>query len=246
MHTLRHLRTVGFLVTFFSFSIARSAEVTISCGGAGQEYALCKSGVEAWEKKTGNKVKVLPAASNTTERLALYQQLLAAKSADVDIFTVDVIWPGILGSHFEDLKPLVEAKHVESHFPAMIQNNTVGGKLLSIPWYTDAGLLYYRKDLLTKHKVEVPKTWEELGLAAKKVQTAERAAGQSKLWGFVFQGRAYEGLTCNALEWIHSFGGGQFIDDKGLVTISNDNASKALKTMSSWMGDIVQIGRAHV
>ena len=44
---------------------------------------------------------------------------------------------------------------------------------------------------------------------AQKIQDGEREAGSKDMWGFVFQGAAYEGLTCNALEWVASNGGGQ-------------------------------------
>ena len=40
----------------------------------------------------------------------------------------------------------------------------------------------------------------------------EKKAGNDKLMGFVFQGKAYEGLTCNALEWVDSFKGGTIVD----------------------------------
>ncbi len=58
-----------------------------------------------------------------------------------------------------------------------------------MPWYTDAGLLYYRKDLLAKYGVQPPKTWGELAAAAKKLQDGERAAGIADFQGFVFQAR---------------------------------------------------------
>ena len=48
------------------------------------------------------------------------------------------------------------------------------------------------------------------------------------MWGFVFQGKAYEGLTCNALEWVDSFGGGTIVDADGKITIDNPKAAEAL------------------
>ena len=48
---------------------------------------------------------------------------------------------------------------------------------------------------------------------AKKIQDGEKATNPN-FSGFVFQGNAYEGLTCDALEWIASSGGGHFIDER--------------------------------
>ena len=58
---------------------------------------------------------------------------------------------------------------------------------------------------------------------AKKIQDGEQKTNPN-FAGFVFQGNAYEGLTCNALEWIASAGGGHFIDN-GKVTINNAKAA---------------------
>src|SRR5438552_1879934 len=81
-------------------------------------------------------------------------------------------------------------------------------KLLAMPWFTDAGLLYYRKDLLEKYGEKVPATWEEMSATAQKIQDGERKAGNKEMQGYVFQGKSYEGLTCDALEWVSSYKGG--------------------------------------
>jgi trehalose/maltose transport system substrate-binding protein len=86
--------------------------------------------------------------------------------------------------------------------------------------------------------MKVPDTWEELTTTAQKIQEAERRSGNPEIWGYVFQGRAYEGLTCNALEWIDSSGGGTFVDAQGRITINNTNAIQALDLASSWIGKI--------
>jgi len=175
--------------------------------------------------------------NSSTERLALYQQLLAAGAADIDVFQIDVIWPGILGDHFIDLASFMDGQQDE-HFEAIVENNTIDGRLVAMPWFTDAGVLYYRQDLLDKHGASVPTTWQELTDTAKMIQDAERAEGDDDLWGFVFQGRAYEGLTCNALEWIDSFGGGTVVDPEGAVTIANEQAIEALRLAGTWVGEI--------
>jgi trehalose/maltose transport system substrate-binding protein len=220
---------------------AAAVEVSISCGAVGLELEYCKSGAEAWAKKTGNTIKVVSTPNDTNERLALYQQLLSAGSADIDVFQIDVIWPGILGNHFIDLSSYSKGAEKE-HFEAIVANNTVDGKLVAMPWFTDAGILYYRTDLLEKHGVKPPATWQEMSDSAAKVQDAERSAGNDKFWGFVFQGKAYEGLTCDALEWVDSFGGGTIVDDKGAITINNPKAAEALTLAASWIGKIAPEG----
>jgi trehalose/maltose transport system substrate-binding protein len=219
---------------------AARAEVTvsISCSSLGIEQQLCQSGSKAWAKQTGNKVKLVSTPADANERLALYQQLLAAQSRDIDVLQIDVIWPAILATQLMDLSQLLPAQDRADHFKVLVDNDTVDGKLVAVPWFVDAGLLYYREDLLKKYGKQVPQTWAELADTAKAVLEGESKGGNAKLQGYVWQGRAYEGLTCNALEWIASFGGGGIVDQKGAVTIDNPQAVKALQTASGWIGTI--------
>jgi trehalose/maltose transport system substrate-binding protein len=209
----------------------------ISCGAVGLEYTLCNEGAQRWALATGHRVEVVSTPNSTTERLALYQQLLGAGAGDIDVLQVDVIWPGILAPHLLDLGPNAAGAE-EAHFRTVIENNTVDGRLVAMPWYTDAGVLYYREDLLDKYAEDVPETWAALTQTAARIQAAERAAGNDRMWGFVWQGRAYEGLTCNALEWVASHGGGTIVDAGGRVTIDNPRAAAALKLAASWVGTI--------
>jgi trehalose/maltose transport system substrate-binding protein len=111
-----------------------------------------------------------------------------------------------------------------------------------MPWFTDAGVLYYRKDLLEKHGEEPPQTWGALAASAQKIMDAERAEGNDKMWGFVFQGKAYEGLTCDALEWVTSHNGGTIVDADGKVTINNEGAIAAIDQAGSWIKHIAPEG----
>ena len=221
----------------FASATAQSATIKVSCSGVGQELEFCKGAADAWAKKTGNEVQIVTPPNDASERLALFQQVLSAGSDKIDVFQVDVVWPGLLGSHLLDLKPYTKGVEKE-HFASFIGNNTNGGKLVAMPWFANAGLLFYRKDLLQKHGQKVPTTWDELSASAKKIQDAERTGGNDKMWGYVWQGRAYEGLTCNALEWVASFGGGSVVEPDGKVSIKNPKAAKALQTAASWVGAI--------
>ncbi|MGH6898841.1 MAG: ABC transporter substrate-binding protein [Geminicoccaceae bacterium] len=221
---------------------ASAATIAISCGAVGLELQICQQGANAWAEATGNQVDVISTPNSATERLALYQQILAANSSDIDVFQIDVIWPGILANHLIGLNDYIDQETIDQHFPAIIENNTVDGRLVGMPWFTDAGILYYRRDLLEKHGKQPPTTWQELNQTAAEIQDAERAEGNDRMWGFVFQAKAYEGLTCDALEWIDSFGGGTIVADDGTITINNDRAVEAVNLASTWIGSIAPEG----
>lgn len=219
----------------------QAATVTIACGASAPEIEHCMKHAEAWAKKTGHTVRNFTQPANATAALAVYRQLFAARSGDIDIIRVDIIWPGILKDHLIDLKPYSGGQEAE-HFPAIVANNTVDGRLLGMPWYTDTGLLFYRSDLLQKYRRPPPTTWDEMAATAALVQAGERAAGFKDFQGFVFQAKSSESLTCNAIEWIASYGGGRLVDDQGAITINNPQAARALATAAKWIGTISSVG----
>jgi trehalose/maltose transport system substrate-binding protein len=104
-----------------------------------------------------------------------------------------------------------------------------------MPWFGDFGMLYYRTDLLKKYGYSgPPTTWTELFAMAKKIVDGEKSSSPN-FSGFVFQGNAYEGLTCDALEWLASSGGGSFVDN-GKVTIDNPKARAILDLVRQNIG----------
>jgi trehalose/maltose transport system substrate-binding protein len=216
---------------------AFAAELSIVSGATGNDLAIFQELVKTWEAKSGNTVKVVPMPSSTTDQFGQYRLWLAAGNADIDLYQMDVIWAPQLADQMVDLT--AAAKDIAPlHFPSIIESQTVNGKLVAIPLFTDAPALYYRKDLLEKYKKTPPKTWAEMAATAKEIQDAERAAGNKDIQGFVFQGNAYEGLTCNALEWVKSNGGGQIVEADGTISINNDKAAAALDAIKGMVGTI--------
>ena len=127
------------LATCTGFAQAETT-LTIACGSVGQDYDSCKHASDQWARKTGNQVKLLSVPVSSTETLGLYQKMFAAGSSDVDVVMVDVVWPGIIGQHLLDLAPYAKDE-VKKHFPAIIANNTVQGRLVAIPWFTAVAAL---------------------------------------------------------------------------------------------------------
>ncbi|WP_036792105.1 ABC transporter substrate-binding protein [Pleomorphomonas koreensis] len=231
------LRAGLFAGAVFSASFAMAAELAMVSGDTGNGLAFLQSQLKKFEADTGNTVKVVPMPSSTTDQFGQYRLWLAAGNADIDVYQTDVIWAPQLADQFLDLTDAAKDV-VKDHFPSIIESQTTNGKLVAIPAFTDAPALYYRKDLLEKYGKPVPKTWEEMAATAKEIQDKERAAGAKDLWGLVFQGNAYEGLTCNALEWVKSFGGGQIVEANGDISINNEKAAKALEMVKGWVGTI--------
>ncbi len=234
----RVLRSAAFAAVMAVVGSPMVAEELFYVSGAvGNAVENFKNLVKPWEEKTGNKVTMVPMPASTTDQFAQYRLWLAAGTADIDLYQTDVIWAPQLADHFVDLTEVAKDL-APQHFPSIIESQTVNGKLVALPIFTDAPALYYRKDLLEKYGASVPKTWEELTATAQKIQDGERAAGKADLWGFVWQGNAYEGLTCDALEWVKSFGGGQVVEPDGSISINNPKAVAAIDLAKSWVGTI--------
>ncbi|MCQ2005951.1 ABC transporter substrate-binding protein [Rhizobium sp. NRK18] len=234
----RVLRGTAATLAFVSVAgLAQAEEITYVSGAVGNAVQDFKTIVAPWEKETGNKVTLVPMPASTSDQFGQYRLWLAAGNADIDLYQTDVIWAPQLADQFVDLTEAAKDL-VPQHFPSIIESQTVDGKLVALPIFTDAPALFYRKDLLEKYGMDVPKTWEELTETAKKIQDGERAAGNKDMWGYVWQGNAYEGLTCDALEWVKSFGGGQIVEPDGTISINNPKAVAALELAKTWPGNI--------
>ncbi|MGB8819007.1 MAG: ABC transporter substrate-binding protein [Rhizobiaceae bacterium] len=216
---------------------ASAATINFVSGATGNDLAIFQEQVKPWEEKTGNKVNIVPMPSSTSDQFGQYRLWLAAGNSDIDVYQMDVIWAPQLADQMVDLTEA--AKDIAPlHFPSIIESQTVNGKLVAIPLFTDAPALYYRKDLLEKYGKTAPKTWDEMAAIAEEIQNKEREAGNKDMQGFVFQGNAYEGLTCDALEWVKSSGGGQIVEADGSISINNPKAAAAIDRVKGWIGKI--------
>jgi trehalose/maltose transport system substrate-binding protein len=194
--------------------------------------------LQQFTRETGIRVSLLPSPESARQKLVLWRELLGTGASGPDVYGLDVIWPGMLAEYFVDLKPYF-ANEVSVQFPAMTASYTVDNKLVAIAYRPDIGLLFYRTDLLRQYGYrEPPKTWDELEIMAARIQAGERAKGKKEFWGFVWQGAADEGLTCDALEWQAAEGGGRIIEEDKTISVNNPQAIRTWQRAARWVGTI--------
>ncbi|MCA9773109.1 MAG: ABC transporter substrate-binding protein [Myxococcales bacterium] len=173
--------------------------------------------------------ETLPAA--TDDQHQFYALALEGRSADFDVLAMDVIWvPEFARAGWilpvDDLLP---ADARAAFFPGPIEAVIFEGHAYAVPWYIDAGVLYYRKDLLDAAGLPPPGTWPELVEIARAI-----VAKHPGMRGFVWQGKQYEGLVCNAMEFLWSAGGA--VIDEGRVVLASARNSVALGFMHDLIG----------
>jgi multiple sugar transport system substrate-binding protein len=168
--------------------------------------------------------ETLPAS--TDEQHQFYVLNLEGKSSDFDVLSMDVIWvPEFARAGWlRDMSALIPEKERGDFFPGPLRAVTYESSLYAVPWYIDAGLLYYRKDLLKKYGYAPPKTWHDLVEIARHITDRE-----PDLYGFIWQGKQYEGLVCNVLEYLWSNGGD--VVRNGRVVINSPENAAALTFM---------------
>src|ERR1700756_2362651 len=190
-------------------------------------------------QQTGIQVEFLPSPETAVEQLATWRKLLEGGATVPDVYSMDVIWPGVLADNLLDLRAYIPEQEIQANFPELIANNTVNGRLLALPANLNEGMLFYRVDLLRKYGYRgPPKTWEELEVMARRIQSGERANGNKDFWGFVWEGAPSEALTSNALEWQVSEGGGTILEENGRLTVDNPQNTRAWDRAARWVGSI--------
>ena len=179
---------------------------------------------KAWSKQFNEKhraqglsVKIVEFPASADEQRNQFVQRQEAKSGDCDVFRSDVIWTAEFAGQgwLYDLTPYMDTVR-DRFIPSSLESATYDGKVWGVPSYTNAALLYYRTDRID----EAPTTWQ---------QVYEQAAQEG---GIVFQGAAYEGLTCDWLEIAYAAGGEVLSEDGTKAVIDSPENVEATKLMA--------------
>ena len=200
------------------------------------ELPQAESLAQRFTRETGIRLRNLPVPENTLDQLELSRKLLEGGGDGPDVVNVDMIWSGVLEKDLIDLQPRL-ADQISSIVPQLVPSYRVDEKLVAVPYQVQVGTLEYRTDLLREYGyTHPPNTWDELERMADRIQRGERAKGKKDFWGYVWQGADSEALTCNALEWQASEGGGRIIEDDGLISVNNPAAIRSWQRAKRWVG----------
>ncbi|WP_088278879.1 ABC transporter substrate-binding protein [Ideonella sp. A 288] len=207
-------------------------------GGQNQRPDLMRTLFDRYQAANpGIKVQVETGGATSELQRQYLSTVLNAKDPAIDIFLIDIVNPAqYFGAGW--LEPLDAyvggpAQALAPYLPVYQQSNVVRGKVAALPGFADAMFMYYRKDLLDKHGLKEPKTWDELAAAASKIQKAE---GDPHLQGLSIQGAPIEGAVCTFLlpYWSQ---GKEFNDAAGKMTLDKPAAVKGLQ---QWLSMVDQ------
>jgi multiple sugar transport system substrate-binding protein len=182
------------------------------------------------------RVAILSAPQREDRRRAAFSEQLAQADPSADLYAVDPAWLAAFDA-LGGLAPLdgYMAQHgisSDEFFEPAARAGSLDGRTVALPWSIDGGVLYYRRDLVPGYGYEPPLDWPALQEAALDVQSGEGLPA-----GFVWQGAAYESLTCNALEVIWAYGG-QVLDAGGWPVFD----SAATRAGLQQMADLISLG----
>lgn len=180
---------------------------------------------------------------SSTQLHDLITQKLKNHDSEMDVFVMDVIWPAEFASAgwVSPLDRSFPRYEQEKFLRAPIQANRYNGRIFGVPLFIDAGLLYYRKDLLEKYHLPPPRFWPDLVDGARTILAGER---DSQLVGFSGQFKQYEGLVCNMMEYILSNGGALWDEQQLKSAINQPRAIEAVRFVRDRM--ISQISQRGV
>lgn len=151
----------------------------------------------------GVRVELVEGPQSTDLRENVYTAALLAGDSTFDLVYMDVVWtPKFAAAGWLIALDQHLPREEQLHFlPAALAAGKYQDRLYRAPVRTDVGLLYYRRDRLADAGLMPPRSFTDLTEAARALQSPRG------VWGFVWQGKQYEGLVCAFLEVLHGHGG---------------------------------------
>lgn len=153
-----------------------------------------------------------PSSPNLIEDL--YTSSFILGDSPYDLVYMDIPWVSKFAAAgwLRDLSPWVSPEMRSAFLRGDWNGGIYNNKPYRLPGArTDVGMLYYRKDLLDEAGYEPPKTIAQLVTIGHELQNQGKAK-----WGYLWQGKQYEGAAAMFVEILAGFGG-SWVDPKTLA-----------------------------
>src|SRR5262245_25962320 len=189
-----------------------------------------QSQLDKWNTDHPNeKVTLAELPESADQQRQQFIQNAQTKSDAFAVLNMDVVWTAEFAANGW-IQELREADFpLAQMLPSTVETGKYFNKLYAVPYNTNAGLLFYRKDLLDAVSAQPPKTWEELKTTCDKVKATPAGAG---IGCYAGQFDKYEGLTVNFSEAVQS-AGGKIVDNEGKPTVNTPEAKAGLEFLAS-------------
>jgi multiple sugar transport system substrate-binding protein len=188
--------------------------------------------LEGWNRAhPGERVRLVELPDSADETRAQMITDLRSGAGRFDVLNIDVAWTSEFAAAGW-IAPLERERFpLRTFLPPVVDTATYDGKLHAVPYVTNAGMLFYRKDVLDGAGERPPRTWAELERQARTI------APRHGLAGYAGQFLPYEGLTVNAAEAVYSAGGTILGDDGERVTVDSAAARSGLGFLARGVRD---------
>ncbi|MDZ8090310.1 MAG: ABC transporter substrate-binding protein [Nostoc sp. DedQUE12b] len=143
-----------------------------------------------------------PNATNLLEDL--YTSSFILGESPYDLINMDVIWTSKFAAAgwLLPLGDRISKEELAAFSPQDVEGGRYQNQLYRIPVRSDVGMLYYREDLIKQAGLKPPETFDDLIRISQVLQKKKQVN-----WGYVWQGRQYEGLVAMFAEILDGFGG---------------------------------------
>ncbi|MFB7368395.1 ABC transporter substrate-binding protein [Streptomyces sp. NPDC056222] len=199
---------------------------------AGDLTGYLASVLEGWNRAhPAEKVTLVELPDSADETRAQMITDLRSGEGRFDLLNIDVAWTSEFAAAGW-IAPLERGRFpLKSFLPPVVDTATYDGRLYAVPYVTNAGMLFYRKDVLDREGQRPPRTWAELERQARTI------APKHGLGGYAGQFLPYEGLTVNAAEAVYSAGGTVLGDEGERVTVDSAAAREGLGFLARGVRD---------
>ncbi|MEG4485779.1 ABC transporter substrate-binding protein [Microcoleus sp. D2_18a_B4] len=197
--------TLATVLLLFILPALTQQPVVLTMLMQGQDITNWRPFVKEFEQKNPDiRINLIEGPFDTNLIENLYTSAFLLGESPYDIINMDIVWvPKFAAAGWvRDLTDKIPPEQLSKFIQGNVEGGRYRGKLYRIPHASDAGMLYYRKDILEQAKIPAPKTFEEMVKISQNLQKQGKAT-----WGYLWQGKQYEGVSAMFVEVLSGFGG---------------------------------------